>query len=132
MKCLNARAKLTIQKLYEAMYDPKYMIEEGIYARIDNNPECLPVIIEKAGYLPGYGEVISIAQLENLHQKTVSDPRMEFIIVNGDYFPISFQNDLLGINKQVFSSERTIYLHLQHALKELADNWLKIIQTEQF
>ena len=32
MKCLNTRAKLTIQKLYEAMYQKPYMIEEGIYA----------------------------------------------------------------------------------------------------
>lgn len=31
MKCLNTRAKLTIQKLYEAMYDPEYMIE--VYAQ---------------------------------------------------------------------------------------------------
>lgn len=34
MKCLNTRAKLTIQKLYEAMYRKPSMIEEGISTTI--------------------------------------------------------------------------------------------------
>ena len=42
MKYLNTRAELIIQQLYKAMYDPKYKIEEGTYAKIDNNP--LPIM----------------------------------------------------------------------------------------
>lgn len=56
MKCLNTRAKLTIQKLYEAMYQKPYMIEEGIYARIDNNPNYMPVVIEKSGISTAMGK----------------------------------------------------------------------------
>ena len=40
MQYLNTRAKLVTQKLYEAMYQKPYMIEEGIYAKIDNNQTC--------------------------------------------------------------------------------------------
>ena len=74
MKCLNTRAKLTIQKLYEAMYDPKYMIEEGVYAKIDKNPAYMPVVVEKVGHLPGYGEVISIAHYGKQNGDAMADP----------------------------------------------------------
>jgi hypothetical protein len=59
MKCLNSKAKLTIQKLYEAMYHAPYMLKEGQYAKINNNPAYMPVIVEKAGHLHGYGEISS-------------------------------------------------------------------------
>ena len=57
MKSLNSKATMIIQKLYEAMSNPKYMQdEEGDYAKIANNPALMPVIIEKVGSLAGYGE----------------------------------------------------------------------------
>ena len=61
MKCLNTRAKLIIQHLYESMFHEPYMLTEGSHAKINNNPAFMPVVIEKVGKLPGYGEVISIA-----------------------------------------------------------------------
>ncbi len=61
MKSLNSKATQIIQKLYEAMSNPKYMQDEdGNYAKIQNSPNLMPVIIEKVGNLKGYGDIISI------------------------------------------------------------------------
>ena len=121
MKCLNTRAKLTIQKLYEAMYDSRYMIEEGIYARIDNNPAYMPVVVEKVGNLPGYGEIISIAHYGKQ---------------NGDYYPISYRNDYLCCQQDVFTLDNEgkpekINKILQDHLTIFANHWLWNIAEQQ-
>ncbi len=77
MKCLNTRAKLIIQKLYEAMYHSPYIIREGYHAQINNNPTYMPVIIEKVGHLPGYGEIISIAHYGQQNGDLMAAPDME-------------------------------------------------------
>ena len=45
MKCLNTRAKLIIQQLYEAMYHEPYMQTEGSHAKLNNNPAYMPVVV---------------------------------------------------------------------------------------
>ena len=35
----------------------------------------------------------------------MADPEMEFTIVGGDYYPISFRNDYLGRNDRVFDDD---------------------------
>ena len=47
MKCLNTRAKLIIQQLYEAMYHEPYMQTEGSHAKLNNNPAYMPVVVER-------------------------------------------------------------------------------------
>jgi len=136
MKCLNARAKLTIQKLYEAMYDSRYMIEEGIYARIDNNPAYMPVVVEKVGNLPGYGEIISIAHYGKQNGDAMADPDMEFVIVGGDYYPISYRNDYLCCQQDVFTLDnegkpKKINKILQEHLTAFANHWLWNIEEQQ-
>ena len=37
------------------------MLNEGSHAKLNNNPAYMPVVVEKVGRLPGYGEIISIA-----------------------------------------------------------------------
>ena len=48
MKCLNTRAKLIIQQLYESMFHEPYMLTEGSHAKINNNPAFMPGVIEKS------------------------------------------------------------------------------------
>ena len=86
MKCLNTRAKLIIQQLYESMFHEPYMLSEGSHAKINNNPAFMPVVIEKVGRLPGYGEVISIAHYGEQSGDLMADPEMEFTIIGGDYY----------------------------------------------
>ena len=45
----------------------------------------MPVVVEKVGRLPGYGEIISIAHYEEQNGDLMADPEMEFTIIGGDY-----------------------------------------------
>ena len=83
------QAKFVMQRLYEAMYHEPYMQTEGRHARISNSPEYMPVVIEKTGILPGYGELVSIAHYSLQNGDLMADPEMEFTIVGGDYYPIT-------------------------------------------
>ena len=130
MKCLNTSAKLIIQRLYEAMYHEPYMKAEGSHARIDNNPEYMPVVIEKVGMLPGYGEIVSIAHYGLQNGDLMADPEMEFTIVGGDYYPISFRNDYLGRNDCVFDDDG-INQTLQADLTAFANQWMRNIAVQQ-
>ena len=136
MKCLNTRAKLITQKLYEAMYQKPYMIREGNHARINNNPAYMPVIVEKVGHLPGYGEIISIAHYGQQNGDPMADPDMEFVIVGGDYYPISYRNDYLRQQQNVFQLDpegkpEKINKILQDHLTSFANHWLRNIENQQ-
>ena len=81
MKCLNIHAKFVMQRLYEAMYHEPYMQTEGSHAKISNSPEYMPVVIEKTGNLPGYGEIVSVAHYSLQNGDLMADPEMEFTVV---------------------------------------------------
>ena len=137
MKSLNSKATMIIQKLYEAMSNPKYMQdEEGDYAKIANNPALMPVIIEKVGSLAGYGEIISIAHYGKQNGDLMADPEMTFTIVGGEYYPISFRNDYVGLSQEVFSGNEegepeAIDIKLQSDLTDFANEWMNSIQEQQ-
>ena len=130
MKCLNARAKLIIQQLYESMFHEQYMLTEGGHAKINNNPAFMSVVIEKVGRLPGYGEVISIAHYGEQSGDLMADPEMEFTIIGGDYYPISFRNDYLCKHNSIFEDDG-INLPLQHDLTTFANKWMRNIAEQQ-
>lgn len=135
MKSLNTKATLIIQKLYEAMHSEPYMIEEG-YAKINNNTNFMPVVIEKVGHQKGYGEIISIAQYGEQNGDLMADPEMTFTIVGGEYYPISFRNDYVGLYQEVFDfsedgNPETIKPKLQSDLTIFANQWMKNIQEQQ-
>ena len=137
MKSLNTKATLIIQKLYEAMSDPKYsQDEDGNYAKIANAPNLMPVIVEKVGSLGGYGEIISIAHYGEQNGDLMADPEMTFTIVNGEYYPISFRNDYVGLYQEVFSyneegEPEAIDTKLQSDLTSFANTWINSIQEQQ-
>jgi hypothetical protein len=133
MKCLNTKAKLVAQKLYEAMYSGPHMKHEG-YAKIDTS-EFMAVSVEFIGEIPGYGNVISVAHYGVQNGDLMADPEMTFVIVQGDYYPISFRNDYLGINQEVFRYKDGKPTHikpkLQSDLTTFANSWMKNIQEQQ-
>ena len=137
MKSLNSKATMIIQKLYEAMSNPQYMQDEdGDYAKIQNSPALMPVIVEKVGSLAGYGEIISIAHYGEQNGDLMADPEMTFIIVDGEYFPISFRNDYVGLYQEVFSYNEegepaAIDIKLQSDLTSFANTWITSIQEQQ-
>ena len=129
MKCLNTSAKLIIQQLYEAMYHEPYMLNEGNHAKLNNNQAYLPVVIEKVGRLPGYGEVISIAHYGEQNGDLMADQEMEFTIIGGNYYPISFRNDYLCKHNSIFEDDG-INLPLQHDLTTFANQWMRNIAEQ--
>ena len=137
MKSLDSKATQIIQKLYDAMSDPKYMQDEdGNYAKIANNPNLMPVVVEKIGHLKGYGEIISIAHYGEQNGDLMADPEMTFTIVGEEYYPISFRNDYLGRYQEVFDynedgSPVSIDTKLQSDLTTFANQWMKNIQEQQ-
>ena len=90
----------------------------------------MPVVIEKVGRLPGYGEVISIAHYGEQSGDLMADPEMEFTIIGGDYYPISFRNDYLGKHSSVFEDDG-INLPLQYDLTTFANQWMRNIAEQQ-
>jgi hypothetical protein len=137
MKSLNTKATLIIKKLYEAMSDPKYrQDEDGNYAKIHKNPNFMPVVVEKIGHLKGYGEIISIAHYGEQNGDLMADPEMTFTAVGGEYYPISFRNDYVGIYQEVFSfnedgEPEAINTRLQSDLATFSNQWMKNIQEQQ-
>ncbi len=133
MKCLNTKAKLVAQKLYEAMYNEPHMKQEG-YAKIDTS-DFMPVSVELIGEISGYGNVISIAHYGEQNGDLMADPEMTFVIIQGDYYPISFRNDHLGINQEVFRYQDGKPTHikpeLQSDLTTFANTWMKNLQEQQ-
>ena len=86
--------------------------------------------IEKVGRLPGYGEVISIAHYGEQSGDLMADPEMEFTIIGGDYYPISFRNDYLCKHNSIFEDDG-INLPLQHDLTTFANQWMRNIAEQQ-
>ena len=137
MKSLNSKATMTIQKLYDAMSDPKYrQDEDGNYGKIANSPALMPVVVEKVGNLTGYGEIISIAHYGKQNGDLMADPEMTFVIVDGKYYPISFKNDYVGLYQEVFDyneegEPEAIDIQLQSNLTDFANEWMMSIQEQQ-
>jgi hypothetical protein len=137
MKSLKTKATQIIQKLYDAMSDPKYrQDEEGNYAKIANNPALMAVVVEKVGHLKGYGEIISIAHYGEQNGDLMADPEMTFTIVNGEYFSISFKNDYVGLYQEVFDynehgEPEAIDIKLQANLTDFANQWMRNIKEQQ-
>ena len=65
----------------------------------------------------------------------MADPEMTFVIVQGEYYPISFRNDYLGIDQEVFHYKDGKPTHikpkLQSDLTTFANSWMKNIQEQQ-
>ena len=53
----------------------------------------------------------------------MADPEMEFTIIGGNYYPISFRNDYLCKHSSVFEDDG-INLPLQYDLTTFANQWM--------
>ena len=60
----------------------------------------------------------------------MADPEMEFAIIGGDYYPISFRNDYLCKHNSIFEDDG-INLTLQHDLTTFGNQWMRNIAEQQ-
>ena len=75
-------------------------------------------------------QLISIAHYGEQSGDLMADPEMEFTIIGGDYYPISFRNDYLAKHNSIFEDDG-INLPLQHDLTTFANQWMRNIAEQQ-
>ena len=79
---------------------------------------------------------LSVAHYGEQNGDPMADPEMTFTIVGGEYYPISFRNDYVGLYQEVFRYDEdgrpeAIDKKLQSDLTAFANQWMKNIQEQQ-
>ena len=64
-----------------------------------SNGVYMPVCVERLYESPD-GEIFSIAQYGEQNGDAMRDPDVEFMKKDGEYYPLSFRNDYLGVDHQ--------------------------------
>ncbi len=127
MKGLNQNAKVVFEMLLSKL-------KEG-YLKLDSGHGFMPVIVEHIGEISGYGKWYSVAHYGELNGDLMRDPDVTFVEKDGAYYPISFRNDYLGIDQEVFTyaddQVTTINYELQHELTDFANGWMRNIKDQQ-
>jgi len=127
MKCLNELAKDVFSKMIAKMSDG--------YLKLDSGRGFMPAIMEEIGSINGYGKLYSVAHYGELNGDLMRDPDITFVEKDGEYYPVSFRNDYLGIDQEVFSYEDgsvvAIDYRLQHELADFCNGWMRNIKDQQ-
>jgi len=138
MKALNRKSSKILRKLIDCMNDPKFAKTPGSYAKIGKPDSCfMPVSVEKLFHIPTFEEHVVISHTYETQGDLMRDPEMEFVSKDGKFFPITFRQDNLGIDQQVFQYSdldgRPVRYNsrLMAHLAEFADQWLLNINRQQ-
>lgn len=116
------------KKVFETLISK---IKDG-YAKIDNTESTyMPVSFELIGK-----NFYSLAHYYKQNGDLMADPEVVFYqSSDNEYYPCSFRNDGLGINREYIEFEdgkpSKIYLHDQHDCSEFCDMWLNNIKEQQ-
>ena len=93
--------------------------------------------MEKLYYTDVYGfPVYSITHYGEQNGDLMADPDMTFSVSDdGRIIPLSFRNDYMGVDQEVFREIRGKMMYSQSLLKELDDflwHWLQNLQEQGF
>jgi len=98
MRKINKEAAKVMDKLISMLVDG--------HVKIDNTDKTfIPVSVQDVGYQlqihdSGPSRVYSVAHDGLQNGDLMADPEILFVQVDGHYFPISFRNDYVGIDRQ--------------------------------
>jgi hypothetical protein len=128
MHILNPVAKQVFENLLSRLNDG--------YLKLDNESGFMPVIFEDIGEVNGYGKLYSVAHYGKLNGDAMRDPDMTFVEKDGEYYPISFRNDYLEIDQEVFKYDEegnvtAVNYRLQYELTVFANLWMNNIKNQQ-
>ncbi len=128
MKELNCKAKEVFSKML-------FRLEYG-YLKLDNGSGFVPAIIEELGDIEGYGKLYSVTHYGKLNGDAMRDPDMTFVEKDGEYYAVSFRNDYLGLNQEVFTFNDdgkviAVNYRLQYSLANFANTWMQNIKDQQ-
>jgi hypothetical protein len=124
MESVNEQSRVILDKLLNMAAKNKR------YFKLSNNPTYIPVTIEVIGI-----NQLSLCHYGELNGDLMRDPEMIFYRENGNWYPIYFRNDWMGIED--FSCQITNGQLLvdnkkqQYDQAEFANIWLPTIQQQQ-
>ena len=131
MHPINEMATAIMNKLIEGLN------EENSHKRIDNRPGCyMAAVVEQIGQTNS-GPLYSVAHYFRQNGYSMRDPDMVFIrCQDSKFYPVSFQQDSMGIYHEVVSFDRFTTPQLldfegQRSLAEFASGWMLNIQQQQ-
>ena len=128
MHSINVKATQILQHLLSLM-------SEG-NLKLDNTAGTfMPVIVEQLSTHSGFEAVYSVSHYGEQNGDLMADPDMTFGLKAGNFYPLSFRNDYVGVDQYVISdqeeTEPQVNLKLQKELAEFADMWFKNIAHQQ-
>jgi hypothetical protein len=96
----------------------------------------MPAVFEKIGALPDYGPLYSVAHYGEQNGDLMRDPEMTFFRSGEKFFPISFRNDYMGMDQEVFKYDLNGQVfamdnRLQKELTVFANGWFRNIKEQQ-
>ncbi|MFA6102631.1 MAG: hypothetical protein WCV67_05975 [Victivallaceae bacterium] len=111
------------------------LMPEG-HLKLDNTAGTfMPVIVEQLSAHSGFEAVYSVSHYGEQNGDLMADPDMTFGLKEGNFYPLSFRNDYVGVDQYVISdqegAESKVNLKLQHELTEFANMWFKNIAGQQ-
>jgi hypothetical protein len=109
---------------------------EDNYLKLDSDCGFMPAVFEKIGALPDYEPLYSVAHYGEQNGDLMRDPEMTFFRSGEKFFPISFRNDYMGIDQEVFKYDLNGQVfamdnRLQKELTAFANGWFRNIKEQQ-
>ena len=94
----------------------------------------MPLVVEKV-YEQASGIIYSFAHYGEQNWDLMRDPEVCLLQSGGDYYPLDFRNDYLGIFQEtvVYNSRETVLVNAkkQAEITEFCNQWLQNIKQQQ-
>ena len=129
MKPLSKQATQVFFKLVNELVNP------GDYKKIDNtNGAFMPVSVDYV-WKNKHGKVYAVSHYYTQNGDKMADPDMTFLVQEGNVFPMTYQQDGLGIYQRaiIADDEETLHFNprLQRELVSFANTWMRNIKYQQ-
>jgi len=126
---ISNQAKKVMDQLTQGLEAP------GAHKEIANSPAFMAVHVENIGSCE-LGPMFSVAHYYEQNGDLMKDPDMVFIkSQEGDYYPIEFQQDNLGIYQRAVEWEggkvKSFIPKLQQDLAKFAATWMRNIKDQR-
>ena len=128
MRKLDKKATAIFGKLTEGL------TKIGDHRKISNATGFMPVSVEIVGSAPA-GKIVAVAHYYEQNRDLMADPDMTFVVADEGIFPLTYQQDNLGIYQEAGRFEGStlrVNPRLQSQLAKFANQWMRNIEDQQF
>ena len=127
MKHLDKKATAIFRRLMEDL------TKLGDHRKLDNASGFMPVSVEIVGRVPR-GQIVAVAHYYEQNGDLMADPDMMFLVSGDEVFPMTYQQDNLGIYQEAISMEggtMKVNPRLQRELVSFANQWMRNFEEQQ-